>query len=164
MAVEELWGKLQQLRKEEKQKREKQQEKEKEITLTQEKTAADEEVKEENAGETQNNGENGEPVTTEQQPDEKKVDPVPEISLSTKEDEQQNSEATSTGSVMENSFSSLANSSLSEGSEVVSSQTMVVPSQEKVTDQKSKYALWEEIKIKSKSYLRASLYVPLIMY
>ncbi|KAH8553101.1 Peroxin-3 [Umbelopsis sp. PMI_123] len=158
MAVEELWGKLQQLRKEEKQKREKQQEKEKEITLTQEKTAADEEVKEENAGETQNNGENGEPVTTEQQPDEKKVDPVPVVSLSTKEDEQQNSEATSTGGVMENSFSSLANSSLSEGSEVVSSQTMEVPSQEKVTDQKSKYALWEEIKIKSFTRSLTSLY------
>lgn len=158
MAVEELWAKLQELRKEQKQKleqkkQEKEQEIENETNLTQEKPVDEQEVKEETVSQPHADSENAEAVVNEQQPNEAKPESVPEVSLPITEDQQPSQEANISSGAMENSIGSLANSSLSEGSELTSSQKLEVPSEEKATEQKSKYALWEEIKIKSENPL-----------
>jgi peroxin-3 len=158
MAVEELWAKLQELRKEQKQKlenqkQEKKQENENEANLTQEKPMEEQEVKEESVSQTPTNSESTETVVNEQQLEDTKPESVPEVSLPITDDQRQSNEAAISSGTMENSIGSLANSSLSEGSELVSSQKLEVPSEEKAAEQKSKYALWEEIKIKSENSL-----------
>lgn len=162
MAVEELWAKLQELRKEQKQKLEQQkQEKEQEIEnenkLTQEKPVDVQELKEETVSQPHADSKDAEAVVNDQQANETKHESVPEVTLPSKEDQQSSQEANNSNVAMENSIGSLANSSLSEGSELTSSQKLEVPSEEKATDQKSKYALWEEIKIKSENPLGNTL-------
>ncbi|CAO3694399.1 unnamed protein product [Umbelopsis ramanniana] len=163
MAVEELWAKLQELRKEQKQKleqkkQEKEQEIENETNLTQEKPVDEQEVKEETVSQLHADSENAKAVVNEQQPNETKPGSVPEVSLPITEDQQPSQEANVISGAMENSIGSLANSSLSEGSDLTSSQKLEVPSEEKATEQKSKYTLWEEIKIKSFTRSLTSLY------
>ncbi|KAG2185393.1 hypothetical protein INT44_002184 [Umbelopsis vinacea] len=163
MAVEELWAKLQELRKEQKQKlekakEEKKQESENEANCNQGKPAEEQEIKEDSVSQAPINSENAETVVSDQQPEETKPESAPELSLPTAEDQQPSSEATLSVGTMENSIGSLANSSLSEGSELVSSQKLEVSSEEKAPEQKSKYALWEEIKIKSFTRSLTSLY------
>jgi peroxin-3 len=162
MAVEELWAKLQELRKEQKQKleqqkqekeQEKEQENENETNLNQEKPVDEQEVKEETVSQPHADSENAEAVVNDQQANETKPESVPEVSLPITVDQQPSQEANISSGAMENSIGSLANSSLSEGSELTSSQKLEVPSEEKATEQKSKYALWEEIKIKSENPL-----------
>ncbi|KAI8575944.1 hypothetical protein K450DRAFT_259067 [Umbelopsis ramanniana AG] len=163
MAVEELWAKLQELRKEQKQKLEKQKEEKKqeseiEANSNQEKPVEEQEIKEESISEAPTNSENAETVVNEQQSEETKPEPAPELFLPITEDQQPSSKAILNSGTMESSIGSLANSSLSEGSELVSSQKLEVPSEEKAVVLKSKYALWEEIKIKSFTRSLTSLY------
>jgi hypothetical protein len=167
MAVEELWAKLQRLRKEQKQKQEKEQQ-EKEDALAKEKAALEQKANEEKSAEEQGHPEaveasaTEETASTEQQSgteqqagEEEKlpeitVETTPETKVSTADEQQPKSETVPTENIIESSISSLANSSLSEGSEFSSSQTAHAPVDDKAKEQKSKYELWEEIKIKSK--------------
>lgn len=171
MAVEELWAKLQQLRKEQKQKQEKEQQ-EKEDALAKEKAALEQKANEEKKAEEQGHPEaveasaTEETASTEQQSgteqqagEEEKLpettvetaaETTPETKVSTADEQQPKSETVPTENIIESSIGSLANSSLSEGSELSSSQTVHAPVDDKAKEQKSKYELWEEIKIKSK--------------
>lgn len=167
MAVEELWAKLQNLRKEQKQRQEQQLQREKEGALAKEKAALEQKEREEEV-EEQSNTENVEVTAADQQPSQEEgkpetaaestkeptiettKEPTVEPKLITTADEQPKNETTGNENIIESSISSLANSSLSEGSELSSSQAAHLPSQDKIQEQKSKYELWEEIKIKSK--------------
>ncbi|KAJ2964361.1 hypothetical protein NQZ79_g704 [Umbelopsis isabellina] len=176
MAVEELWTKLQQLRREQKQKQEQKQReieeaeakaKEEEAAKAQEQVAVEEAGATESTAEDQKDKETNVTTASEEKKDgeeikEEAAEPNPEIIKDEPESlveekasyplnqEPPKLAAALNENIIDSSIGSLANSTLSEGSELSNSQNLTTSQEDKFTEQKSKYALWEEIKVKSK--------------
>jgi cation transport ATPase len=179
MAVEELWTKLQQLRREQKQKQEqlKQKEieeaeakaKEEEALKAQEQVTEEEVNVSESATEIQKDTETNVTAAPDEnngaeEIKEESVQSNPEIIKEEPESREKEKSpnaldqkpthlaAAVNENVIDSSIGSLANSTLSEGSEISNSQNLSASQEDKAAEQKSKYALWEEIKVKSKIF------------